>query len=196
MCLVNCSFYYYYYSDPLSSGPYLLLQVNLLPNIPMLCILLSHQYHTVWFYMLCAVLSKNTGVDCHAVLQGIFPTQGSKPGLLHCRQILYHLSHQGSPGFHILMPFTYYFQYLKYCISLVCLGNSISFCLSTSISCVISSYSISESVRLLCFLCVLHLRSASILAFLSLMMSYSILLWLLTCLQVLSCVLFISVPFR
>ena len=30
-------------------------------------------------------------------LQGIFPTQGSKPGLPHCRWILYHLSHQGSP---------------------------------------------------------------------------------------------------
>ena len=29
--------------------------------------------------------------------QGIFPTQGSNPGLPHCRQILYHLSHQGSP---------------------------------------------------------------------------------------------------
>ena len=40
---------------------------------------------------------KNTGVGCRALLQGIFPTQGSNPGLLHCRQILYHLSHQGSP---------------------------------------------------------------------------------------------------
>ena len=40
---------------------------------------------------------KNTGVGCHALLQGIFPTQGSNPGFLHCRQILYHLSHQGSP---------------------------------------------------------------------------------------------------
>ena len=30
-------------------------------------------------------------------IQGIFPTQGSNPGLLHCRQILYHLSHQGRP---------------------------------------------------------------------------------------------------
>ena len=29
--------------------------------------------------------------------QGIFPTQGLSPGLLHCRQILYHLSHQGNP---------------------------------------------------------------------------------------------------
>ena len=40
---------------------------------------------------------KNSGVGCHARLQGIFPTQGLNPGLPHCRQILYHLSHQGSP---------------------------------------------------------------------------------------------------
>ena len=40
---------------------------------------------------------KNTGVGCHSLLQGIFPTQVSNPGILHCRQILYHLSHQGSP---------------------------------------------------------------------------------------------------
>ena len=37
---------------------------------------------------------KNTGVDCHALLQGIFPTQKSNTDLPHCRQILYHLSHQ------------------------------------------------------------------------------------------------------
>ena len=40
---------------------------------------------------------KNTGVGCHVLLQGIFPTQGSNPGLPHCRWILYRLSHQGSP---------------------------------------------------------------------------------------------------
>ena len=39
---------------------------------------------------------KNTGVGCHALFQGIFPTLGSNPGLQHCRQILYHLNHQGS----------------------------------------------------------------------------------------------------
>ena len=38
---------------------------------------------------------KNTGVGCHALLQGIFPTQGSNPGLPHCRWTLYCLSHQG-----------------------------------------------------------------------------------------------------
>ena len=31
-----------------------------------------------------------------AFLQGIFPTQGSNPGILHCRQILYQLNYQGS----------------------------------------------------------------------------------------------------
>ena len=36
---------------------------------------------------------QNSGEGCHALLQGIFPTQGSNPVLLHCRQILYHLSH-------------------------------------------------------------------------------------------------------
>ena len=40
---------------------------------------------------------KNTGVGSHPLLQGISPTRESNPGLLHCRQILYHLSHQGSP---------------------------------------------------------------------------------------------------
>ena len=40
---------------------------------------------------------KNTGMGCHAFLQGIVPTQGSNPGLLHCRQILCQLSYQGNP---------------------------------------------------------------------------------------------------
>ena len=40
--------------------------------------------------------SKNTGMGCHFLLQGIFPTQELNLTLLHCRQILYWLSHQGS----------------------------------------------------------------------------------------------------
>ena len=40
---------------------------------------------------------KNTGVGCYPLLQGIFPARGSNPGLPHCRQILYQLSHQRSP---------------------------------------------------------------------------------------------------
>ena len=41
---------------------------------------------------------KNTRMDCYALLLTIFPTQGLNSGLLHCRQILYHLSHQRSPA--------------------------------------------------------------------------------------------------
>ena len=40
---------------------------------------------------------QNTGVDSLSLLQGIFPTQGLNPGLPHCRQILYQLSHKGRP---------------------------------------------------------------------------------------------------
>ena len=40
---------------------------------------------------------KDTGVDCHFLLQGVFPNPGIDPGLLHCRQILYQLSYEGSP---------------------------------------------------------------------------------------------------
>ena len=45
----------------------------------------------------CSLPGKNTGGGCHSLLQGIFTIQGSNPCLPHCRQILYHLSHQGSP---------------------------------------------------------------------------------------------------
>ena len=41
---------------------------------------------------------KNTGVGCHSLLQGIFLTQEVNLGLLHYRQILYCLSHRGSPN--------------------------------------------------------------------------------------------------
>ena len=45
----------------------------------------------------CNSPGQNTGVGSHSLLQGIFQTQGWNPGLLHCRRILYWLSHQGSP---------------------------------------------------------------------------------------------------
>ena len=67
--------------------------------------------HTTWSES-CSVVSRllrphghspwnspgqNTGVGSLSRLQGIFPTQGENPGLLHCRRILYQLSHKGSP---------------------------------------------------------------------------------------------------
>ena len=48
-------------------------------------------------------LGKRPGVGCHFLLQRIFPTQGSNPGLLHCRQTLYHLSQQGRLPYHCLI---------------------------------------------------------------------------------------------
>ena len=39
---------------------------------------------------------KNIGLGCHVLLQGIFQTRESNPGLLHCRQIIYHMNHQGT----------------------------------------------------------------------------------------------------
>ena len=60
---------------------------------------LSDSFATPWTVAHQAPLSidfsgKNTGVGCHFLFQGTFPTQGSSPGLLHCRQILYCLSHR------------------------------------------------------------------------------------------------------
>ena len=45
---------------------------------------------------------QNIGVGSFSLLQGIFPTQGLNPGLRHCRQILYQLSHKGSPLNHLV----------------------------------------------------------------------------------------------
>ena len=50
-----------------------------------------------WFARMAHTPGQYTGVGCHALLQGIFPTKGSNPGLPHCRWSLYRLSHQGSP---------------------------------------------------------------------------------------------------
>ena len=53
-------------------------------------------FETPWLYSSWNSPGQNTGVGSHFLLQGIFPTQGSNPGLLHCRPILYQLSHRGS----------------------------------------------------------------------------------------------------
>ena len=65
---------------------------------------------------------QNTGVSSCSVLQGIFPTQGSNPGLPHCRRILYCLSHQGSPCFadwafysYIVSHFSFFVYYILPC---------------------------------------------------------------------------------
>ena len=65
--------------------------------------------HGLWLTrLLCpgAFPGKNTGVGCCSLLQGIFPTQGSNPDLLHCKWILYCLSHQGSLFAYMYFPST------------------------------------------------------------------------------------------
>ena len=63
---------------------------------------MSDSMDTLWPYRLYSPwnsLGQNTGVGSRSLLQGIFPTQGLNPGLPHCRQTLYHLSHQGMSSF-------------------------------------------------------------------------------------------------
>ena len=68
---------------------------------------------------------KNTGVGCHALLQGIFPTQALNLSLPRCRKILYHLSHQGSPFLlAVLLVFTHVVWYSV--ISHIYINNCIS----------------------------------------------------------------------
>ena len=82
--------------------------------------------------------SKNTGVGCHVLLQGIFPTQGLSLGLLRCRWILYRLSHQGR--WQIIYLFIYPPSHTHTCtrahthILLVLLSLSISFSRGFSLS--------------------------------------------------------------
>ena len=66
---------------------------------------------------------KNTRVGSHSLLQGFFPTQESNLGILHYRQILYHLSHQGSPTllswfFFVFLFFVFFFFFLLHWIFL------------------------------------------------------------------------------
>ena len=95
----------------LSHGARLLLDVlrwaswgSVLPLAPLPCggliAKLCPTFETPWTVAYQSPLSmgffpgKNTGVNCHFLLQGIFPTQELNPGLLCCRQILYLLSYQ------------------------------------------------------------------------------------------------------
>ena len=103
--IVTCGFYFPIISPKDKSN-----------NIYFLCLFIikstvvtevSHSCPALWDSMDCSLPGssvhadspgKNTGVGCHFLHQGIFPTQGSNLGLPHCRQTLYPLSHQGYSG--------------------------------------------------------------------------------------------------
>ena len=59
----------------------------------------------------CSPPGKNTGEGCHALLQGIFPTQGSNAGLSHCRRILY----KYTVIRYLTMPFESFVIYRYFC---------------------------------------------------------------------------------
>ena len=61
------------------------------------CSVMSNSLWHQGLYSPCNSLGQNTGVGSLSLLQGIFPTQGSNPGLPHCRQIFYQLNHKWSP---------------------------------------------------------------------------------------------------
>ena len=56
---------------------------------------------------------QNTGMGSLSLLQGIFPTQGSNPGLPHCRWILYQLSHKGSPNLLFIQTYVHLVNFFE-----------------------------------------------------------------------------------
>ena len=77
-------------------------------KVALLCpTLWPHGLYSPWYS-----LGQNTRVGTLSLLQGIFPTQELNPGLLHCRWILYQLSHKESPNLHLFC-----FQFAFYILS-------------------------------------------------------------------------------
>ena len=78
--------------------------------------------------------SKNTGVGSHSLFQGIFLIQGLNLGLLHCTQILYHLSHQGSYNpFNLLLNLICSYSVENFCICFYLRWQSVFFFFQESI---------------------------------------------------------------
>ena len=70
---------------------------------------------TPWTVACQAPLSMEFAVGCHFLLQEMFPTQGSNAGLVHHRQILYWMSHQGSPIFTtVFINFKTFLQFMMH----------------------------------------------------------------------------------
>ena len=72
-------------------------------------------------------ISVSTGVGCHFLLQDIFPNQGLKPGLPHCRQPLYHLSHLPSKYLIFCLQWSIYASICFSCSYYITKGSSVEF---------------------------------------------------------------------
>ena len=85
----------------------LLLEIYHIPQVCCCCCLVTtamsdsvqpHELQPVRLLCPWDSLGNSSGVGCHALFQGILPTQELNQGLLHCRWILYQLSYQGTPN--------------------------------------------------------------------------------------------------
>ena len=101
---------------------------------------------------------QDTGVSRLSLLQGIFPTQGSNPGLLHCRQILYQLSYQGLPYHYNHFPGWY--QYIIHLglllINLISWTRNLSLSMLYSLLCVPDVLSKKKKEKMLQLVFLLH----------------------------------------
>ena len=79
---------------PLRTVPSTMVKVKVAQSCPTLCDPMDYTADGI-------LQAGITGVGSHSLLQGIFPTQGSNPGLPYFRRILYHLSYQGSLDVHM-----------------------------------------------------------------------------------------------
>ena len=116
---------------------------------------------------------KNTGVGCHALLQGIFPTQGLNPGLPHYRRILFQLSHQGSPRIleWVAIPFSSGSSWLRNWTRVSCIAGGF-----------FTSWATREALLLTWFILISFCSFFSILSFMSLYL-FSTFLFLSCCFQ-------------
>ena len=139
-CLKKHLFYYFFCLQCYFSCHYILQNgsQNLISSV--VCQLFSHVqlFVTPWTIAHQAPLSMEFSgqeycSELPTFLQGIFPTQGWSPSLLHYRQILYLLSHHGSPNFNYFsLKIYYFFLKLFFIYSLYLAHYSLAVLLNTS----------------------------------------------------------------
>ena len=101
-----------------------------------------HGLLPAWLFCSWNSPGKNTGVGSHSLLQGIILIQGLNPGFLHCWQILYHLSHQGT--YWLYTPTYFLDPFISFCLYFTMLDqhtiiSHLDFC-----SCLYTSHPVSS----------------------------------------------------
>ena len=126
LCLLNCFVLPHPFSRIKILSKYNL--IHILSNINLGCVCVSRSVLSDFLWpnglqpsrLLCPWNSpgKNTGVDCHSLFQRVFTTQGLNSGLLHCRQILYHLRYREVLAHLKLLKYRY-FQGVQFSSSMI-----------------------------------------------------------------------------